>query len=161
MIVRESAGPRHSNPPNKPSEIPDRYGGRQIRSAASSVRQTRNCHDDSIVEEATLPRYGFAKKRPVFAMDGKVQTVLDHYDQRAAAEAILMDQLSLEEITRRVDEFLISIGPDAGTLLNVLIKAMRSPTVVELGTSYGHPTVFFAEAARASAGRRHLYRYQR
>ena len=86
-------------------------------------------------------------------MDGKVQTVLDHYDQRAAAEAILMDQLSLEEITRRVDEFLISIGPDAGTLLNVLIKAMRSPTVVELGTSYGHPTVFFAEAARASAGR--------
>ncbi len=86
-------------------------------------------------------------------MDGKVQTVLDHYDQRAAAEAILMDQLSLEEITRRVDEFLISIGPDAGTLLNVLIKAMRSPTVVELGTSYGHSTVFFAEAARKSAGR--------
>jgi predicted O-methyltransferase YrrM len=86
-------------------------------------------------------------------MDSKVQAVLDHYDQRVAAEAISMDQLSVEDITRRIDEFLISIGPDAGTLINILIKAMRSPTVVELGTSYGHSTVFFAEAARASARR--------
>ena len=64
-----------------------------------------------------------------------------------------MNALPLEEVMRRVDEFLISIGPDTGTLLNILIKAARAQTILELGTSYGHSTIFLAEAARASGGR--------
>ena len=86
-------------------------------------------------------------------MDSRVEAVLAEYDQRAAREWALMRDMSLEETMQRVDEFLISIGPDTGTLLNVLIKGARSRTIVELGTSYGHSTVFFAEAARACDGR--------
>jgi predicted O-methyltransferase YrrM len=87
------------------------------------------------------------------SMDSKVEAVLGEYDSRAARETALMDQLPFEELMRRVDEFLISIGPDTGTLLNHLIKATRKQRILELGTSYGHSTVFLAEAARASGGR--------
>jgi predicted O-methyltransferase YrrM len=85
-------------------------------------------------------------------MDSRVEAVLAEYDERAAREWALMRDMSLEETMQRVDEFLISIGPDTGTLLNVLIKGARSRTIVELGTSYGHSTVFLAEAARAGDG---------
>jgi predicted O-methyltransferase YrrM len=86
-------------------------------------------------------------------MDGRVEAILAEYNQRAMREWALIKDLSLEEMMQRVDEFLISIGPDTGTLLNILIKGARSQTIVELGTSYGHSTVFFAEAARACHGR--------
>jgi predicted O-methyltransferase YrrM len=85
-------------------------------------------------------------------MDSRVEAVLAEYDERAAREWALMRDMPLEETIRRVDEFLISIGPDTGTLLNVLIKGARSRSIVELGTSYGHSTVFLAEAARACDG---------
>jgi predicted O-methyltransferase YrrM len=85
-------------------------------------------------------------------MDSRVEAVLAEYDERAARELAVMRDLSLEETMQRVDEFLISIGPDTGALLNVLIKGARSQTIVEIGTSYGHSTVFLAEAARASDG---------
>ena len=85
-------------------------------------------------------------------MDSRVEAVLAEYDERAAREWALMRDMSLEETMQRVDEFLISIGPDTGTLLNVLIKGARSRTIVEIGTSYGHSTVFLAEAARAGDG---------
>jgi predicted O-methyltransferase YrrM len=85
-------------------------------------------------------------------MDSRVEAVLAEYDERAAREWALMRDMSLEETMQRVDEFLISIGPDTGTLLNVLIKGARSRTIVELGTSYGHSTVFLAEAARVGDG---------
>jgi predicted O-methyltransferase YrrM len=85
-------------------------------------------------------------------MDSRVEAVLAEYDERAAREWALMRDMPLEETMRRVDEFLISICPDTGTLLNVLIKGARSRTIVELGTSYGHSTVFLAEAARACDG---------
>jgi predicted O-methyltransferase YrrM len=83
-------------------------------------------------------------------MDSKVKTVLAHYDQRAAKELALMQELSPDELMRRVDEFLISIGPDTGTMLNILVKSLRARTILEIGTSYGDSTVFLAEAARAN-----------
>jgi predicted O-methyltransferase YrrM len=85
-------------------------------------------------------------------MDSRVEAVLAEYDERAAREWALMRNMPLEETIQRVDEFLISIGPDTGTLLNVLIKGARSRSIVELGTCYGHSTVFLAEAARACDG---------
>lgn len=86
-------------------------------------------------------------------MDNDVKAVLARYDERAAGELAVMQGLSSEQLMQRVDEFLISIGPDTGMLLNVLIRSMRARTIVELGTSYGHSTVFLAEAARASDGK--------
>ena len=64
-----------------------------------------------------------------------------------------MQELSPDEMMRRVDEFLISIGPDTGAVLNILVKSLRARTILEIGTSYGHSTVFLAEAARANKGR--------
>jgi len=86
-------------------------------------------------------------------MDNEVRAVLTHYDQRAAKELALMQELSPDEMMRRVDEFLISIGPDTGTVLNILVKSLRARTILEIGTSYGHSTVFLAEAARANKGK--------
>jgi predicted O-methyltransferase YrrM len=64
-----------------------------------------------------------------------------------------MQDLTPEELMRRVDEFLIPIGPDTGKVLNVLIRSLRARTILELGTSYGYSTIFLAEAARASGGK--------
>ena len=86
-------------------------------------------------------------------MENRIETVLAQYNQRAAHEAVLLRDLSLEEMMQRVDEFLISIGSGTGTLLNTLIKSAKARTVLELGTSYGHSTIFFAEAVRATGGR--------
>ena len=86
-------------------------------------------------------------------MENRIETVLAQYDQRAAHEAVLLRDLSLEEMMQRVDEFLISIGSGTGTLLNTLIKSAKARTSLELGTSYGHSTIFFAEAVRATGGR--------
>jgi predicted O-methyltransferase YrrM len=73
-------------------------------------------------------------------LDSRVEAVLAEYDRRAESEMALITQLSPEEVARRVDEFLISIGPDTGSILNVLIKSARAQTILELGTSYGHST---------------------
>ena len=86
-------------------------------------------------------------------LDGKVEAVLAGYERRSEREAAVMNQLPFDEVMRRVDEFLISIGRETGILLNMLIKAARAQTVLELGTSYGHSTIFLAEAARATSGR--------
>jgi predicted O-methyltransferase YrrM len=86
-------------------------------------------------------------------MDSKVAAVLARYDQRAEKELALMQAMAPDEMMQHVDEFLISIGPETGTLLNVLIKSLQAPTILEIGTSYGHSAVFLAEAARASEGR--------
>ena len=45
-------------------------------------------------------------------MDSRVTTVLAQYGQRAQREGQLMERIPLDEAMRRVDEFLISIGPD-------------------------------------------------
>jgi predicted O-methyltransferase YrrM len=86
-------------------------------------------------------------------LDRKVDAVLAGYNRRNERETALMNQLPPEEVMRRVDEFLISIGPDTGALLNILIKAARAQTILELGTSYGHSTIFLGGAARACGGR--------
>src|SRR5687767_4442176 len=52
-----------------------------------------------------------------------------------------------------IDEFLLPVGPESGRLINILAKSLKTPTILELGTSYGYSTIWLAEAARASGGR--------
>ena len=61
--------------------------------------------------------------------------------------------MSEDEETRRRDDSLLSIGPYTGRLINTLIKGSKARNILEIGTSYGHSTVFLAEAARATGGR--------
>jgi len=86
-------------------------------------------------------------------MDEPVKAVLAEYDRRGAAEWKLRDHMSEEEWMTHRDEFLISIGRHTGQLLNILIKGAKAQSVLEIGTSYGHSTVWLAEAARATGGR--------
>jgi predicted O-methyltransferase YrrM len=86
-------------------------------------------------------------------MDREVEAILAGYDERAAKELAVMQELAPEELMRRVDEFLIPIGPDTGKVLNLLIRSLPARTILELGTSYGYSTIFLAEAARASGGK--------
>jgi predicted O-methyltransferase YrrM len=57
------------------------------------------------------------------------------------------------EMAHRRDEFLISVGPNTGTLLNILAKEIKARTIVEIGASYGYSTVWLADAARETGGR--------
>ncbi len=86
-------------------------------------------------------------------MDAAIQTVLAEYEKRGAEEHKLQSLGSMDQWMARRDEFLIAVGPATGRLLNILVKSVKAKTILELGTSYGYSTVWFAEAARATGGR--------
>ncbi|HXX44644.1 MAG TPA: class I SAM-dependent methyltransferase [Candidatus Acidoferrales bacterium] len=85
-------------------------------------------------------------------MDEAVEAVLAEYDQRGVEEFELRDHMSEDEWMSHRDDFLISIGRHTGQLLNILIKGAKARNILEIGTSYGHSTVWLAEAARATGG---------
>ena len=86
-------------------------------------------------------------------MDEPVKSVLAEYDRRGTQERKLRDHMSEDEWMSHRDDFLISIGRHTGRLLNILIKGAKAQNILELGTSYGHSTVWLAEAAAATGGR--------
>jgi predicted O-methyltransferase YrrM len=86
-------------------------------------------------------------------MDTAIEQVLAEYHARADKEHALMRSLTPEEMMKRIDEFLISVGPDTARFMNTLIKAAKAKTIVELGASYGYSTIWLAEAARATGGK--------
>lgn len=86
-------------------------------------------------------------------MDEAVEIVLAEYDQRGVEEFKLRDHMSEDEWMSHRDDFLISIGRHTGQLLNILIKGAKARNILEIGTSYGHSTVWLAEAARATGGK--------
>jgi predicted O-methyltransferase YrrM len=51
------------------------------------------------------------------------------------------------------DRQLLAVGPDTGRLINILARSLETPTILELGTSYGYSGIWLAEAARATGGR--------
>ena len=88
-------------------------------------------------------------------MDPALQTVLAEYERRSEREWQVMKSLPQAEIAARIDEFLISIGPDTAKLLHLIITAARAQVIVELGASYGYSTLWLADAARTTGGRVH------
>jgi predicted O-methyltransferase YrrM len=85
-------------------------------------------------------------------MEQQIADLLRDYDTRNRSELALMGQLGPEETQRRIDEFLLSVGPSTGQFLNTLIKDSKARNILEIGTSYGYSTVWLAEAARATGG---------
>jgi len=86
-------------------------------------------------------------------MDNRMESLLSEYHTRAAAEAALMKATPYTELASRIDEFLISVGPNTGSLINVLARESKAKTILELGTSYGYSSVWLADAARETGGR--------
>jgi predicted O-methyltransferase YrrM len=88
-------------------------------------------------------------------MDAAVKAVLADYEARMAREADETRDLPPAEFGRRRDEFLLPVGPQTAQVLDILIRAQKPRTLVEVGTSYGYSTVWLADAARAVGGTLH------
>jgi predicted O-methyltransferase YrrM len=86
-------------------------------------------------------------------MNPQVQAVLDEYHARTQQENALMSSLSSEDFDKRIDEFLLPIGPKSGQLMHLLIQQAQSKTVVEVGASFGYSTIWFADAVSEYGGK--------
>ena len=86
-------------------------------------------------------------------MDSALETVLADYHKRAEAEHKEMEARPREEIRRRIDEFLIYVGPTVGRVLRTLAAGAGAKTILEIGTSYGYSTLWLADAARETGGK--------
>jgi predicted O-methyltransferase YrrM len=82
-------------------------------------------------------------------MDEAVARVFGDYEQRFAEEAT--GQIGGRGISR--DDRSMPIGPEAGALLNSLVRALKPSRILELGTSNGYSTLWLAEAARVVGAR--------
>ncbi|MBB3393019.1 putative O-methyltransferase YrrM [Rhizobium sp. BK275] len=51
------------------------------------------------------------------------------------------------------DQRMRAVGPETGRFLNILVRSLTAPTILELGTSFGYSGIWLAEAARATGGR--------
>jgi hypothetical protein len=86
-------------------------------------------------------------------MDRATETVLRAFEKRAAAESEKMEAIDMSQMQRHLDEFLLSVGPATGQLINLLAKESDAQTILEIGSSYGYSTVWLAEAARETGGK--------
>jgi predicted O-methyltransferase YrrM len=86
-------------------------------------------------------------------MDRAVETVLREFEERSRKEWELKRRMEAAGDQPNVDEFLLSVGPATGQLINLLVKEAKSQTILEVGSSYGYSTVWLAEAARETGGR--------
>ena len=85
--------------------------------------------------------------------DPAVIEVLSEYQRRMEAENTLRSRLSRQEWLQRRDEFLLEVGEAVGSLMHILVREAKAKTILEVGTSYGYSTVWFADAARATGGK--------
>jgi predicted O-methyltransferase YrrM len=90
-------------------------------------------------------------------MEPAFEALLAQYERRGAEEMQLMRTLSHHELSARIDEFLLSVGPETGRLLHTLATGAKAKTIVELGVSYGYSTLWLAHAARITGGRLHSF----
>jgi predicted O-methyltransferase YrrM len=86
-------------------------------------------------------------------MDEVIVKILRDFEERAAREWEQVLQMDSSGMQRNLDEFLLSIGPQTGQLINLLAKEAKAQTILEIGSSYGYSTVWLAEAARATGGK--------
>ena len=78
--------------------------------------------------------------------------VLARYNERSAKERKFVDE-NPEELIRRPDDFLLAVGEPTARFLCSLIEAREAKRILELGTSYGFSTLFFADVARRIGGK--------
>ncbi|HEX3951222.1 MAG TPA: class I SAM-dependent methyltransferase [Steroidobacteraceae bacterium] len=91
-------------------------------------------------------------KNSEYSIDPKFQALLARYHVRMADEDALRKK-DPAGFVKRLDEFLLPIGPEVGWLLHALILGRGARRILELGTSYGYSTAFLAEAARRTGGK--------
>jgi predicted O-methyltransferase YrrM len=96
----------------------------------------------------TTTTAGYGKR-----MDSKIQGVLDAYHEMIDKERGSPRMEAPGGRDGGQDTRMRAVGPRTGQLLNILAASLPSPTILELGTSFGYSGIWLAEAARASGGR--------
>src|SRR5438132_2673713 len=86
-------------------------------------------------------------------MDAAVEKVLREFEKRSDSEWERINKMERSEMQRHLDEFLLSVGPATGQLINLLAKEAKAQTILEVGSSYGYSTIWLAEAAQATRGK--------
>ncbi|THF62727.1 O-methyltransferase [Pseudothauera rhizosphaerae] len=86
-------------------------------------------------------------------MDNAIQAVLDVYHGRILDERTRLRENPAIRDSKGKDQLMRAVGLDTGRLLNLLVKSLEAPTILELGTSFGYSAIWLAEAARATGGR--------
>ena len=84
-------------------------------------------------------------------LDPVIERVLAEFERRAEEEQ--RRTAAPGSPGNNLDDLLLSVGREAGTLLYLLATGPQSRRILELGTSYGYSTVWLAAAARASGGK--------
>lgn len=86
-------------------------------------------------------------------MNKAVERVLHDFEKRAKKESKVMDKMDMAQMSEHIDEFLLSVGPATGQLINLLAKENEAKKILEVGSSFGYSTVWLAEAARETGGK--------
>jgi predicted O-methyltransferase YrrM len=86
-------------------------------------------------------------------MEPAVERILREFEKRDAEEWERRLQMDRANQKWNVDDFLLSVGPATGQLINLLAKETKAQTILEVGSSYGYSTVWLAEAARVTGGK--------
>jgi predicted O-methyltransferase YrrM len=82
-------------------------------------------------------------------MDAAVELVFADYERRFAEER--SGTIGGRRIN--LDDRSLPVGPEAGTLLSLLVRELKPQRILELGTSHGYSTLWLAEAARRYGGK--------
>ena len=88
-----------------------------------------------------------------YRLDEKVLNVLGAYHQRIDEERGAPRQEAPGGRDGGQDQRMRAVGPETGRFLNILVRSLTAPTILELGTSFGYSGIWLAEAARATGGR--------
>src|SRR4029078_243388 len=78
-------------------------------------------------------------------VDPVIERVLAEFERRAAED---QRPTNLSSPGTNLDDLLLSVGREAGTLLYLLATGAQSKRILELGTSYGYSTVWLPPRAR-------------
>ena len=84
-------------------------------------------------------------------LDPVIERVLADFERRAQDEHRRTAVPGSSDVN--LDDLLLSVGREAGTLLYLLATGAQSKRILELGTSYGYSTVWLGAAARATGGK--------
>lgn len=84
-------------------------------------------------------------------VDPVIERVLVEFERRAEEEHRRTSAPGSPDVN--LDELLLSVGREAGTLLYLLATGAQSKRILELGSSYGYSTVWLGAAARATGGK--------
>jgi predicted O-methyltransferase YrrM len=79
--------------------------------------------------------------------------VLDAYHKRMREERSRPREAPTGGRDGGQDRRMRAIGPETGQLLNIFVKSLQAPNIIELGTSFGCSGIWLGEAARATDGR--------